>query len=338
MQRICPSLPKRFSAIAVILAGLMAVLGPSSCTKADHSAPLETIRIAAPPLEQNALFYVADEKRFFIDQGLRIVMKDYDSGVTAINGMLAGEAEMAQAAEFPFVRTVFEKTKIRLITCTDRFENDYLVGRKERGIKGIADLKGKRIGVALHTINEFYLGRFLAMNGIDTRRVTLVDLKPAQYVTAMAGGDVDAIIAWEPYVDRIKKDVSGIVVWPAQSSQAAYGVLMCATEWLNNHSETVQRLLKSLRKGEEHLVRHEDEAKAIVRKRLNYSESYLASVWPKHQFSLFLDQTLIVAMKDEAQWMINNRLTGETGLPDFADYVFTDALKAVKPEGVKVIH
>ena len=50
----------------------------------------------------------------------------------------------------------------------------------------MADLKGKRIGVALQTIAEFYLGRFLALNGIGLPEVTLVDVKPAQFVDALA--------------------------------------------------------------------------------------------------------------------------------------------------------
>jgi NitT/TauT family transport system substrate-binding protein len=44
-------------------------------------------------------------------------------------------------------------------------------------------------------------------------------------------------------------------------------------------------------------------------------------VWSQNQFSLSLDQSLIVAMEDEARWMIKNSLTGEKQVPDFADYI-----------------
>ena len=106
------------------------------------------------------------------------------------------------------------------------------------------------------------------------------------------------------------------------------------------HTETVRRLLKSLQEAEDYLLRHPDEAKAIVQRlqrRLNYDDSYIASVWPQHQFTLSLDQTLIVAMKDEAQWMINNNLTSEKEIPDFVNYIYIDGLKTVKPEAVNII-
>ena len=307
------------------------------CSKGEYPGKAETITIGVPPLEQNALLYVAEEKKFFAGNGLNIVIKDYDSGVTAINGILNGQADIAEAAEFPFVRAIFQKEKVCIIACNDKFENDYIVGRKDRGVTRILDLKGKRIGVALKTITEFYLGRFLALNRMNIRDVTLVDLTPAQYVKAISGGEVDAIIAWQPYIYRIEKEVSGVVAWPAQSSQAVYGILVCGSEWVRQHADTVEHLLKSLQEAEDYLVRHPDEAKEIVRKRLNYDNSYVASIWPQHHFSLSLDQTLIVAMKDEAQWMINNNLTNEKTIPDFTSNVYIDGLKAIKPEAVNII-
>jgi len=321
------------------LLGLLVLtfLASWSCTKGDRSGKVETITIGVPPLEQNALLYVADHEKFFAKNGLQVVIKEYDSGVTAIDGMLKNEADVAESAEFPFVRAVFQKEEIRIIACNDQFENDYLVGRKDRGIAKISDLKGKRIGLSLKTISEFYLGRFLALNGMSLRDVVLVDLPPAQYVKAIAAGEVDGIIAWQPYIHRIQKDASAGVLWPAQSSQAAFGVLVCRSGWVRQYPDTVKRLLKSLAEAEDYLVRYPERARAIVQKGLNYDESYVARIWPQHRFALSLEQTLVVAMKDEGQWMINNDLTLEKAIPDFAGYLYTDGLKAIKPEAVNII-
>ncbi len=317
---------------------IMLLLAAScSCSKADHTEKDQAISIGVPPLEQNALLYVADSENLFAKNGLKVAIKDYDTGVSATSGMLKGEADIAEAAEFPVVRTLFQKEDIRIIACNDKFENDYIVGRKDRGIVKISDLKGKRVGLTLKTINEFYLGRLLALNGMNIRDVDLVDLAPAQYVKAIAGREVDAIIAWQPHIYRIKREVNGVVTWPAQSGQAVFGLLVCSSGWLTQHTDTVKRLLKSLREAEDYLVRYPDRARGIVQKRLNYDDFYTASIWPQHHFSLSLDQPLVVAMKDEAQWMINNNLTKENTIPDFTGYIYSDGLKAIKPEGVTII-
>ena len=324
--------------MAVLVVLLVAAFGSGSCSKSDYSGRMENLTIGAPLLEQNALIYIADEQRLFARNGLNISIKDYDSGLAAVNGMLKGEVSIAEAAEFPFVRTVFQKEQICLIACNDKCENDYIVGRKDRRIKEVSDLRGKRIGVSLKTINEFYLGRFLGLNGIEMKDIAPVDIRPGQFVDAIAGGDVDAIIAWQPYINQIlEKEDDSVVVWPAQSGQAVYGVLVCSRGWLTQHTDAVKRFLKALAEAEDYLVHHPDEAKAIVRKRLNYDDSYIARIWPQHRFSLSLDQTLVVAMKDEAQWMSNSNLTSEKTMPDFMNNIYLDGLKAVKPEAVSII-
>jgi NitT/TauT family transport system substrate-binding protein len=42
-------------------------------------------------------------------------------------------------------------------------------------------------------------------------------------------------------------------------------------------------------------------------------------------------------MEDEARWMIENKLTAETEVPDFLDYIYVDGLEAVRPYAVHII-
>ena len=95
--------------------------------------------------------------------------------------------------------------------------------------------------------------------------------------------------------------------------------------------------MKSLAQAEDHIAGHQDEAKAIVKKRMNFDAPYMEMIWPRYQFALSLDQSLITAMEDEARWMIKNNLTRERTIPDFTNYIYIDGLKAIKPEAVKII-
>jgi len=96
-------------------------------------------------------------------------------------------------------------------------------------------------------------------------------------------------------------------------------------------------LLKSLAEAEEYIHAHPSEARATVQKRLNLDAGYVNTVWQQNQFSLTLDQSLVLAMEDEARWMIRNNLTNATAVPDFRNYLFTDGLDKVKPGSVKII-
>jgi ABC-type nitrate/sulfonate/bicarbonate transport system substrate-binding protein len=37
-----------------------------------------------------------------------------------------------------------------------------------------------------------------------------------------------------------------VVIWPAQSSQLVYGVIVCRNDWIAGHPELIDRFLKSL--------------------------------------------------------------------------------------------
>jgi len=42
-------------------------------------------------------------------------------------------------------------------------------------------------------------------------------------------------------------------------------------------------------------------------------------------------------MEDEVRWMIKKNLTNEKNTPDFLDYIYADALEAVKHGAVNII-
>jgi NitT/TauT family transport system substrate-binding protein len=327
---------------AIILASLAVVFcgfGLSACSPGSGSGKLETLTVAMVPTELNALFYIAEAQKLFAANGLQVTLKeDYDSGASAAAGMLNGEADIALAAEFPVVRQVFNKTDITDFGTITKYENTYIICRTDSGIKTIQDLKGKKVGVTLKTISEFYLGRTLDLNGINIQQVTLVDTRAPDSEKAIAGRGVDAVATWEPWVAQINQRMGKeVITMPLQSGQYAYWNLVSTSRWIHNHPNMIKRLIKSLVQAESYVASHQSEAKAIVRKRMTFDATYMEIIWPRYQFALSLDQSLITAMEDEARWVIKNNLTKEKQIPDFMDYIYVDGLKAIKPEAVKII-
>ena len=245
---------------------------------------------------------------------------------------------MRAPAEYPFVAKAFKKANISIIASIDKSYVIYFVGLTDRGVRNTADIKGKKVGLPRGSIAEFYFGRFLSLNGMSMRDVTLINLPWQHAADAISHGSVDAVVTEEPYVSEIlKQHPHGTVSWSVQSSQAVYVVLMCRNDWIKQHPDLVRRFLNSLSQAEGYIEQHPAEAKDILRKRYHYDDGYMARVWPEHQFSLSLDQSLIVALEDEARWTISNNMTTEKQVPDFLNYMYEDGLKAVRPEAVNII-
>lgn len=319
----------------VILVILTIVLGVLSLNSGACSKKLEPVTLGMVPLESSALIYIAESRGFFASNGLSVTIKDYDTGAAAHNGMLKAEIDIALPAEYPLVGSAFKKEPVSAIASIDKAQYFYLIGRKDRGIEHISDLKGKRIGVVTKTIAEFFLVRFLELYGLSKEQVTLVSINAADSENAIMSGEIDAIMSRPPYLSPIKNRLgSNALIWQAQSSQALYAILIGRNEWITQHPELVERLLNSLAQAENYMTRRPEESKKIVQEHLNLDDEYMTTVWNDNQFSLTLDRSLIVALEDEARWMIHNNLTTEKVVPDFMDYIYVDGLEAIKPEAV----
>lgn len=322
----------------VVLLALVTVLTTTAgCSTLAVSAPQETLTVGAPALEQSALIYLAADQGLFARQRLNVVVQDYETGPAALDALEAGEVDIAGTAEYPLVARLLQGDPLAVVAATDKFENDYLVARPDRGITTPAGLRGKRVGLVRGTIVEFYLARLLELQGIPTEDVTVVNLELGRLIPALAAGEVDAIAAWQPYVTQAQAAVSGAVVLPLQSSQPVFGLLVARQPWVKAQGGTLTRFLQALQQAEEQLIRHPEQAQVVTQRRLGFDAGYLARMWPQHRFGLSLDQPLVIAMKDEAEWMIRNGLTPVSSLPDFSALIDAAALEAAKPGSVTLV-
>ena len=323
---------------AALIAVAVAAVGPSSCRKG-YSGEMAPIAVGMESTAVNSLIYIAAGRGYFSENGLDVTLKDsYPSGSAAVAGMLKGEVDVATAAELAIVTQAFARQEVLTFGSIDRFMHQYLIGRKDRGISDVSDLKGKRIGAPLKTGAQFNLDRFLDLNRIDKTQVTLIDVQAPQAVAALMEGDLDAVVAWQPNVMALKERLGEQAsIWSIHNDQPTYCALTTTRAWAAAHADLMVRFLQSLAQAEDYLNRHPVEAKALVQKRLKYDDEYIAAIWPEHQFSLTLDQSLILAMEDQARWTIANNLTTERQVPDFLDYIYEDALKSVKPRAVNII-
>ena len=303
-----------------------------------YSGNIEDITLGFYPSEYSSLIYVASDQQYFLANGLRVTLKNYTSGASATVGMLNGEANISTASEFVVANNAMQNANLCAFGTVSKYLNLYVVARTDKGIRSVPDLVGKRIGVTIGSSTQFYLGRYLNLNGISQSQVTLVNVNFVETPNALANGTVDAAITFQPYINQIQSLLGNrTVTWPAQADQFGYFEAICAKDWAATHSDLIVRFLKALVKAQNFNLNHQDQAKAIVARELNYTNSYMTSVWQDYQFSVTLDQSFVLLMQDEARWLIGNNLTGANSVPNFLSYVYVNGLKLVSPESVNII-
>jgi ABC-type nitrate/sulfonate/bicarbonate transport system substrate-binding protein len=326
----------RFVTLLLVVIGIITI--SLSCSPKGYSGPVESITLGFAPSEASCLMYVAEERGFFTANGVEVVKKYYDTGAGAMEALLQNEVDIAGMSEVPFITQVFAKKEISIYANIDKLQYVYLFCRKDRGIKVASDLKGKRLGLPMGTISEFYLGSFLELNGLRIQDLTLLETAPPAAMNALTAGSLDGVVVWNPFAYQIRQQMAGeVAILRLQSNQPAYALAVARNAWLVGHKGVISRSLKAIAQAEQYIINHPEEARAIVQKRMNYDTAFMEIIWPENQFSVLLDQSLILAMEDEARWMMSNNLTTEKAVPNFLNYISEDALKTVKPEAVKII-
>jgi sulfonate transport system substrate-binding protein len=287
---------------------------------------VKSITIGRLPIEAHLLFFIAENQSYFANNDLIVKTKDYDTG-GAVKGLFNEEVDIAFTGEFAAVQSSFERSDFQILTCVDKYQYFYMAARKDSGISTPSNLKNKKICVAMGINSQFYLGRFLQLNGISLNDVQVVALQASRYVSAIGNKDVDAVVFNSPYYETIKQQLGGNgVYWPVQSLQPLFSVMIARSEWTANHADEINRLLKSLVQAENYLMTNQEQSKSILQNYLNVDASYVGSIWPDNQFALSLDLSLLASMEDEARWMIQNNLAKGKQVPNFNDFIYERAL------------
>jgi ABC-type nitrate/sulfonate/bicarbonate transport system substrate-binding protein len=314
--------------------GVVFILGPQH----HETVQTDSITLGLMPSEVETLIYVARDQGYFTDNNLNVTLKNYTTGLLAVNGLLNNEVTMATAADFVVVGKAMANKSVTAIGTIDKYSTSYLLVRTDMGISKISDLEGQRIGVPMGTVAEFNLGRFLELHGIGLNQVTFVNTPVNLAPKALINGSVGAVMTAEPYMDRITSSpiADNVLSWPAQSDTATDYLALTNSSWASNHPDTIIRFLRALDKAEDFVIHYTDVSKQALCNDLNYTSNYTEKIWNNHQFTLSLDQTLILRMEDQSRWMIRNNLTSNP-VPNFLNYVYIDGLESVDPGTVNII-
>jgi len=299
----------------------------------------DNVIVGLLPDESSGLVYIAEDKGYFTSNGLNLTVKEYPNGAAAIQAMNKGDINLTLSSEFPLVAAIMGGQDLLIAGSIDKYYGTAIVAHRDHGIITASDLKGKVVTVSKNSIGEFYLGRFLDLNGIRMQDVTLIDRPPDAFMTDMSGNaSIDAVVT-TPQNAYLLVSQAGThyIMFPVQSDQATYKVLAGNHDWVTNNPRATAHILKALDEAAQFAVTNPGEAQAIVMKHVHMENGYIRSIWPEHQYSLTLDQSLILAMEDEARWMIRNNLTTTKTVPNFLDRLYPDGMASADPGAITII-
>ncbi len=326
---------------AVVLSAL--AIGGYLFTHADRhnvpSGPPEKVTIALSAATDSVLAEVAQVQGYYLQEGLEVTAHLHSYGKPALKEVLDGKADFATVAETPVMFAIMNGEKISILaTIQTAGRNNAIVARKDKGILTPSDLKGRKIAATLGTTSDFFMDAFLAVHGISRKDVKVIDLKPAELADALASGFVDAVSAFKPFLIETQKKLGERGTTFSENDIYTWTFNVVATqEFVGRNPGKVKKLLRALLKAEEFARQNPNEAQKSVADFSRMDIALVRDTWADTHFSVTLDQSLVLALEDESEWAIKNKLTDKTQIPNYLDFIYFEGLESVKPKAVGIL-
>jgi len=309
-----------------------------ACSDNDKNVKKE-LTVADPNQPVFALVYIAHEKNYFSEFGLKINFENFTSGRNALTSIIQKTSDVALVYETPVVHEVMKKTPLRILSSLHSSEfNTALVLRRDSNVKGIKGIKGKSIGVPLRTNAEFFLNVLLKNNDIRISEINIVDIKPENANDLIVGGSIDGTAIWNPHLYQIKKNMLNHDVDTFYSHlYTEMSMLVSLNDVILKKKAEIKSFISALQKAKIFLQQYPDEALKIVIQRLqsSHSKQNVIGTWESVHIELNLSNALIGLLNMEAQW-IREKNNNMIPLPDFTNYVDSTFLEEVAPGSVTI--
>lgn len=347
---------RRFNQFCVgIVSGALLTVTLGSCTTVSSDPPTtaapepEVVESAAPTelipvrLAQNlspisGVAIVAKEQGFFEDQGLAVEVSNFTSGKQCLETVMGGAADIATTAEAPTTAATMAQQPIAFLARMEYSDLKTLTSASVK-IATLPDLKGKRIGFTAGTGGEVYTMAVLKAANLTPEDVNLVNLRPQEMLAALTSGSIDAYNTWEPHISNGEKTLGDQVT--QLDTKGIYSEtfnIVTMAEYLDKNPEVAEKFMQALIDAEGWMKANRDDAITLVAKTVEMERDDLAAIWDDYIYEVVLDQKVLDILNTHAAWRLEsgNHPDGVTEVPDFNTIIYSEPLKAVAPERVKI--
>ena len=280
----------------------------------------------------HSFLYVAQEKGYFAEEGLNLVVNFPANTNDGISLPAAGKADLGMYyLQDAILTAVEEEVPIVSIGSVTQKSLDVVISLKESGIETAADLAGKKIGYAGTALSEAKVECMLEKAGLSADECELIDVG-FDLLTAITTGQVDATIGNMVNHEVPQLEEQGIAInyfSPTDFGVPEYYelVFLAGQDAVENNPEKLQKFLRAAQKGFDFMQENPEEALQILLDNQNAENFPLSPTVETESLNILLpameNETAEFLSQDVAVWQQNADWLYERGiLSEQADVSF----------------
>jgi len=312
---------------------LLAAIAALIATTVSAEAQLTKMTIATGVDPAFSQFYVAKEAGIFEKNGLDVTINTGPSGSAMVPFLVNNQVQAAYGSDLAGV--INHQVDPNIVAVAD---GTYLVKWLSvigRNVADLEALKGKKIGIAMGTGSEIFWRRVLEKKNLKLTDFTMVNVEAPEMLAATERGDIDGFAVWEPWPTRTLMAVKGTKV--LQTAEGIYNninFVYMNRGWIEQNRETAEKFMLSLVQANDLIEKDRPAAAKMVAKFLKMPLELAVELMPKVEFDMtWTDRAVATVKIAEEQLASQKKLKAPL---DYTKYVYTDLLKKVRPENVKI--
>lgn len=220
MRRLKRHLSRKLSVI-LGLVSLLVVLTVTACFNiATNELPVE-FRIgyqSVPNAELLTKGLGLAEAKF---PDVRIKWIPYSSGRSVLLAMVEDKIDVGLAGSVPAAAAIAQGLPVKIYFIHNIIgDNEALVATKTSKIQSIDDLIDKTIGVPFGSTTHFSLLSALKKADIEASKINILDLQPAEILSAWKRNVLDGSFIWQPTLGKLVEDNGSVILTAGQLANA----------------------------------------------------------------------------------------------------------------------
>ncbi len=267
----------------LLLAWLLVM--PGCGAKAPAGQELERLSIALASWVGYGPLYLAEEKGFFAEEGLRLLLVHEELDAARRDALKAGMVD-AEAGTIDMLvsERAFDVLVVAVAEVDLSLGGDAIVATEE--IRSLHDLVGKRVALARDNVGEIFLSYLLHEVGLSLELITIVPMSPDKAGQAFLDGEVDAAVTYEPWMSKaIARPGAHVLVSSKDEPGIIVDILTVREQIVRENPAVVRKLVRGWYRAVEFYKANPEEASRIIAPHFNlspreYAEQVGGLYWP----------------------------------------------------------
>ena len=245
---------KRFICLLLVCAMLLCGCGASAGDNETSGLKELDVVLDWYPNALHAFLYVAIEKGYYEEEGLKVNIRFPSNANDAISLVAAGQADIGLYYQQDVIQARAQQdVPVKSIGAVVQGPLNIVLSLKEKGITSAGDLVGKTIGYAGTELSEALIRSIMQYVGADYSDVTMIDVG-FDLMSSMTTGNVDATIGCLVNHEVPQMEEEGFEVnWFDLDDYGVptyyEGVFLANDDAIANDSETLAAFLRASYKG-----------------------------------------------------------------------------------------